>query len=75
MPEFIAQPGPSSELCRAVAARAPENPFYTPAYIDARRALDFEPWILGVRRYLSRKWINNLTVHVEGLGIDPAPVE
>jgi putative MATE family efflux protein len=24
-------------------------------------------WILGIRRYLSRKWINNLTVHVEGL--------
>jgi hypothetical protein len=25
-------------------------------------------WILGLRRYLSRKWINNLTVHMEGLG-------
>jgi putative MATE family efflux protein len=24
-------------------------------------------WVLGIRRYLSRKWINNLTVHVEGL--------
>ena len=32
-------------------------------------------WILGIRRYLSRKWINNLTVHVEGLGMDQAPVE
>ena len=25
-------------------------------------------WVLGIRRYFSRKWINNLTVHVEGLG-------
>jgi putative MATE family efflux protein len=24
-------------------------------------------WILGLHRYFSRKWINNLTVHVEGL--------
>ena len=25
-------------------------------------------WVLGILRYRSRKWINNLTVHVEGLG-------
>ena len=25
-------------------------------------------WVFGIRRYLSRKWINNLTFHVEGLG-------
>ena len=25
-------------------------------------------WVLGIRRYLSRKWINNLTVQIEGLG-------
>jgi Na+-driven multidrug efflux pump len=24
-------------------------------------------WVLGIRRYFSRKWINNLTVQVEGL--------
>jgi putative MATE family efflux protein len=24
-------------------------------------------WFLGIQRYRSRKWINNLTVHVEGL--------
>jgi putative MATE family efflux protein len=24
-------------------------------------------WILGIRRFFSRKWINNLTVHVEGI--------
>ena len=29
-------------------------------------------WILGIRRYLSRKWINNLTVHVEGLDVETA---
>jgi putative MATE family efflux protein len=32
-------------------------------------------WILGIRRYLSRKWINNLTFHVEGLDSSVAPVE
>jgi putative MATE family efflux protein len=32
-------------------------------------------WFLGVRRYLSRKWINNLTVHVEGLNGDAAPAD
>lgn len=30
-------------------------------------------WVLGIRRYLSRKWINNLTVHVEGLETGIAP--
>jgi Na+-driven multidrug efflux pump len=31
-------------------------------------------WVLGIRRYLSRKWINNLTVQVEGLekGMSPS---
>ena len=24
-------------------------------------------WFLGIRRYFSRKWINNLTVHMEGM--------
>jgi putative MATE family efflux protein len=24
-------------------------------------------WVLGIKRYFSRKWINNLTVHVEGI--------
>jgi putative MATE family efflux protein len=24
-------------------------------------------WVLGINRYRSRKWINNLTVHVEGI--------
>ncbi len=32
-------------------------------------------WILGIRRYLSRKWINNLTVHLEGLDVGGMPVE
>jgi len=29
-------------------------------------------WVLGIRRYLSRKWINNLTVHVDGLDVAEA---
>jgi Na+-driven multidrug efflux pump len=32
-------------------------------------------WVLGIRRYLSRKWINNLTVHVEGLDAGTTPAE
>ena len=32
-------------------------------------------WILGVRRYLSRKWINNLTVHMEGLDASVAKAD
>ncbi len=32
-------------------------------------------WVLGIRRYLSRKWINNLTVHVEGLETGAAQAE
>ena len=26
-------------------------------------------WILGINRYFSRKWINNLTIHMEGLDV------
>jgi Na+-driven multidrug efflux pump len=32
-------------------------------------------WILGIRRYLSRKWINDLTIHVEGFEREPVQVE
>jgi len=32
-------------------------------------------WFLGINRYFSHKWINNLTVHVEGLDAGVAQVE
>jgi Na+-driven multidrug efflux pump len=32
-------------------------------------------WVLGIHRYLSRKWINNLTVQVEGIDSRVAPAE
>ena len=32
-------------------------------------------WILGIRRYLSRKWINNLTMHVEAVEAEIAPAD
>jgi putative MATE family efflux protein len=32
-------------------------------------------WILGINRYRSRKWINNLTVHIEGLGTGAADAD
>ncbi len=35
-------------------------------YLCAMSA-DATQWLLGINRYFSRRWINNLTVHVEGL--------
>lgn len=32
-------------------------------------------WVLGVNRYFSRKWINNLTMHVEGLETSVVEIE
>ena len=49
--------------------------FNWPVYLVYLCAMSEEAtkWFLGINRYFSRKWINNLTVHVEGL--DPAIVE
>jgi putative MATE family efflux protein len=43
--------------------------FDFPVYLVYLCAMSEEAtkWILGIRRYLSRKWINNLTRQVEGL--------
>jgi len=51
--------------------------FHFPVYLVYLCAMSEEAtkWILGIRRYFSRKWINNLTVHVEGLEAGVAPVE
>ena len=55
--------------------------FHFPVYLVYLCAMSEEAtkWVLGIRRYLSRKWINNLTVHVDGLDVaEPAgaaPVE
>jgi len=49
--EFHAEPDPSSEVCATVAALSPENPFHTPAYIEARRLTGFRPWILSLRQH------------------------
>jgi putative MATE family efflux protein len=49
--------------------------FNWPVYLVYLCAMSEEAtkWFLGIHRYFSRKWINNLTVHVEGL--EPAIVE
>jgi len=46
------------------------NVWHLPVYFVYLCAMSEEAakWFLGVNRYFSRKWINNLTVHVEGLG-------
>jgi len=43
--------------------------FHFPVYLVYLCAMSEEAtkWFLGINRYFSRKWINNLTVHVEGL--------
>jgi len=48
--EFYAEPDPSKELCTEVAAFAPTNPFYTAPYMEARRAMGSQPWILALRQ-------------------------
>jgi putative MATE family efflux protein len=43
--------------------------FNWPVYVVYLCAMSEEAtkWFLGIHRYFSRKWINNLTMHVEGL--------
>jgi Na+-driven multidrug efflux pump len=49
--------------------------FDWPVYLVYLCAMSEEAtkWILGINRYFSRKWINNLTMQMEGL--DPALIE
>lgn len=51
--------------------------FHWPVYLVYLCAMSEEAtkWFLGINRYRSRKWINNLTVHVEGLGISVADAD
>ena len=51
--------------------------WHFPVYLVYLCAMSEEAtkWILGIHRYLSRKWINNLTVHVDGLDSGIASAE
>jgi putative MATE family efflux protein len=51
--------------------------FDLPVYLVYLCAMSEEAtkWVLGIRRFLSRKWINNLTVHVEGLSPSAAEAD
>ena len=46
--EFFARADATLELCSQAAALAPENPFCTPAYLEARRGAGLRPWVLGL---------------------------
>lgn len=46
---FHAERTLSPELSAAIAAMAPENPFVSSRYQEARRALGWEPWVLSLR--------------------------
>jgi hypothetical protein len=48
--EFYAESALLKDLYTALAASAPANPFYTSRYIEAKRALGFQPWVLTLRR-------------------------
>ena len=45
------------------------NVWHLPVYLVYLCAMSEEAtkWILGINRYFSRKWIHNLTTHVEGI--------
>jgi len=51
--------------------------WHFPVYLVYLCAMSEEAtkWILGIHRYVSRKWINNLTFHVEGLDSNTLSVE
>ena len=51
--------------------------FKFPVYLVYLCAMSEEAtkWILGIHRYFSRKWINNLTIHMEGLDAGASLVE
>jgi hypothetical protein len=49
--EFDAVAVVSKQLYAALAASAPANPFYTSRYIEAKRALGFQPWVLTLRQH------------------------
>ena len=48
--QFYAETEVSYERYQEVAALDPRNPFYTPNYIDARRMLGLQPWLLSIRQ-------------------------
>jgi Na+-driven multidrug efflux pump len=45
------------------------NVWHLPVHLVYLCAMSEEAtkWILGINRYFSRKWIHNLTAHVEGV--------
>lgn len=47
---FQAVDAPTPALCHDVAALSATNPFYTLPYIEAKRALGVQPWILALRQ-------------------------
>ena len=48
MMEFRVHRHPSKERCERMAVTSPANPFMTAAYLNARRALGGEPYILSI---------------------------
>ncbi|HXG51582.1 MAG TPA: GNAT family N-acetyltransferase [candidate division Zixibacteria bacterium] len=47
--EFFAEVDPAERTCESLAAGFPEIPFFTSAYLRARRSTGFQPVVLGLR--------------------------
>jgi len=60
---FQAEPDPSTDLLEEVAALAPENPFYTPAYAAAMAAAGEQPWVLALRG--GGQWLSACTASLK----------
>jgi hypothetical protein len=48
--EFSAESDPSKKLQMEMEAFAPTNPFYTSRYLNARRLLGEQPWVITLRQ-------------------------
>ena len=48
--QFHATADPCEEDCEELSAQAPINPFCTFAYVQARRQMGFQPWLLSLRQ-------------------------
>lgn len=47
---FLADFDPAPALLEHAAALAPSNPFHTQAYVQAKRDLGLQPWLIGTRQ-------------------------
>jgi hypothetical protein len=52
---FSSLPDPPAAVLSQVASLAPTNPFFTAEYVQAKRDLGYQPWVLGIQE--DQKWL------------------